>query len=258
VDPAYYVAAGSLKARSFQLEIVSNNLANAATVGYKPEKSFFSIFNKAKAEGRGLELSPVVNDGTLLAQSGVDFSQGTQRNTGRNLDLAIEGNAFFMVKTPQGIQATRDGRMQLGKDGQLEAMDGSPVLSKGAPGKNGPPIQVDPAGGPLSVLADGSVQQGGGSGQAPNLLGQLDLQAFANPNSLKRVGSNRFDTAGAKPAEANATVTQGALEQSSVDLPTCMIDMIRLQRLFEMSMKVASTITNDMDEKSITDIATGH
>ena len=114
MDPAYYVAAGSLKARSFQLDMVSNNLANAATVGYKPEKSFFAIFNKAKSEGRGLALSPYVDDGTVLAQSGVDFGQGTLRTTGRSLDLAIEGNAFFMVQTPKGPMATRDGRLQLG------------------------------------------------------------------------------------------------------------------------------------------------
>ena len=72
------------------------------------------------------------------------------------------------------------------------------------------------------------------------------------------MGSNRYDPSGSKPAPGNATITQGALEQSGVDMATCMIDMIRLNRLFEMSMKVASTVTNDMDEKSITDISTGH
>jgi len=246
VDPAYYVAAGSLKARSLQLDMVSNNLANAATVGYKPEKSFFSIFNKAKSEGRGLALSPYVNDGTVVAQSGIDFGQGTLRNTGRSLDLAIEGNAFFLVKTPTGTLATRDGRLQLGKDGQLQTLDGNPLL-----GKNNLPIQVDSSQGALSVLADGTIQQG------TNTVGELALKAYATPNSLVRVGSNRFDPAGAKEATASASVTQGALEQSGVDLPTCMIDMIRLQRLFEMSMKAASTVINDMDARSISDISTG-
>ncbi len=81
MDPAYYVAAGSLKARAYQLDLVSNNLANCTTVGYKPEKSFFAVFNKAKEEGRGLALTPFVDDGTVLAQSGMDFSQGTLRRT---------------------------------------------------------------------------------------------------------------------------------------------------------------------------------
>jgi len=246
VDPAYYVAAGSLKARSLQLDMVSNNLANSATVGYKPEKSFFSVYNKAKADGRGLPLTPFVNDGTVVAQSGVDFSQGAIKTTGRSLDLAVEGNGFFMVKTPQGVQATRDGRFQIGTNGQLQALDGSPLL-----GKNNLPIQIDSEGGPVKVLPDGSVQQG------DNTAGQIDLRAFATPNALQRTGANRYDTSGSKPATSSATVTQGGLEQSSVDLASCMVDMIRLNRLFEMSMKVASTVTNDMDAKSISDISTG-
>jgi flagellar basal body rod protein FlgG len=245
VDPAYYVAAGSLKARSFQLDLVSNNLANAATVGYKPERSFFSVYNKAKADGHGLPLTPYVDDGTIVAQSGVDFSQGVARTTGRSLDLAIDGNAFFMVKTPQGIQATRDGRFQIGTNGELQALDGAVLM-----GKNSLPIRIEAEGGTVKVLADGSVQQG------ENTLGQIDLQAFANPGALQRAGSNRFSASGDRAA-TSATVTQGALEQSSVDLSSCMIDMIRLNRLFEMSMKVASTVANDMDAKSISDISTG-
>ena len=246
MDPAYYVAAGSLKARAYQLDLVANNLANCATVGYKPEKSFYAVYNKAKQDGRGLPLTPYVDDGTVLAQSGVDFAQGTLRNTGRKLDLAIQGNAFFAVQTPQGVRITRDGRLQLGNDGQLQALDGSPLL-----GKNGRPLQVDPAAGQVSVLADGTVQQG------ETTVGQLDLKAYAKPSRLQRSGGNRFDPAGAQEAPVAGTVTQGAVEDSSVDLPSCLIDMIRLNRLFETSMKVASTITNDMDAKSISDISSG-
>jgi flagellar basal body rod protein FlgG len=226
--------------------LVSNNLANSATVGYKPEKSFFSIYNKAKADGRDLPLSGYVNDGTMLAQSGMDFSQGALRSTGRGLDLGVEGNGFFMVRTPQGVQATRDGRFELGKNGEMEAMDGAPLL-----GINNLPITVNPQGGKVEVLQDGSVQQDG------NVLGQIGLKAFAQPSALQRVGANRYDATGVPNTPVTGTVSQGALEQSSVDLPSCMIDMIRLNRLFEMSMKVASTVTNDMDAKSISDISTG-
>lgn len=246
MDPAYYVAAGSLKARSYQLETVANNLANSSTVGYKSERSFFSIFNKANTEGRGLPLSPFVDDGTVLAHRGMDFSQGNFRPTGRNLDLSIEGNAFFMVQTPQGPRATRNGRLQLGPGGQLTALDGAPVL-----GKNGQAITIDPAEGPMTVLPDGTVQQGA------NTLGQLDLKAFTTPSALTRVGGNRYDATGSTETPAVATVLQGSVEQSGVDMASCMIDMIRLNRLFEMSMKVASTITNDLDAKSISDISTG-
>jgi flagellar basal-body rod protein FlgF len=247
LDPAYYVAAGSLKARSYQLDLVANNLANAATVGYKTEKSFFSIYNRAKSDGRGLPLSQYVDDGTVVAESGIDFSQGTLRATGRPLDLALQGNGFFMIQTAQGPFATRDGQFQLGKDGQIQTSDGSALL-----GKNGLPLRVDPAGGKVAVLADGTVQQG------DQTVGQIGLKAFATPAALKRAGIDRFDASGSQEATSDATVTQGSLEDSGVDLATCMIDMIRLNRQFEASMKVASTITNDMDARSISDISTGH
>ena len=247
MDPAYYVAAGSLKARAYQLDTISNNLANSATVAYKPEKSFFAIFNKAASDGRGLPLSGYLNDGTVLASRGTDFSQGTLKSTGRTMDLALEGSGFFMVRSAAGVQATRDGRMTMGKGGQLTTLDGAAVL-----GKNGQPILLDPTNPAFSVLADGTVQQGA------DTRGQINIQDFANPDVLQRAGSNRFDTAGAVPKASTATVTQGSLEQSGVDMATCMIDMIRMNRLYDMSMKVASTITNDMDSRSISDVSTGH
>lgn len=246
MDPAYYVAAGSLKARSFHLETLSNNLANTDTVGFKTERSFFSLFNKAQASLRNLPLSKSVNDGTVLAQRGLDFSQGATKATGRPLDLAIEGNAFFMVQTPQGIQATRDGRFKLGAKGELQALDGSPLL-----GKNGRTILIDPAKGEFTVAPDGAVNQGA------EVLGQLDLKAYRTPAALSRVGANRYDAKGMEEAPATATVSQGYLEQSGVDVASAMVDMIRINRLFELSLKVASTISNDLDARSINDVAGG-
>ncbi|MBK9795615.1 MAG: flagellar hook-basal body protein [Holophagaceae bacterium] len=244
MDPGYYVAAGSLKARSFQLEVVANNLANAATVGYKPDMPFFAVFNKAAGSGRKLPLSGYLNDGVVFAETGVVTGQGALRATGRSLDLAVEGNAFLRVQTPAGDRVTRDGRLQMGTDGQLQAMDGSPVL-----GKNGQPIQVDPKKGNVSITADGTVSQ------KDQPLGQLDLKAYEKPGALKRVGALRFDPTGATEAPVKATVTQGHLEQSAVDSASTMVEMIRLNRLFEMSMKVAATLTNDLDSRSINDVA---
>ena len=246
MDPAYYVAAGSLKALSFNLDTLSNNLANTNTVGYKTERTFFSIFNKARGSSRNLPLTKYVNDGTVLAQRGMDFSQGASKATGRNLDLAIEGNAFFMVQTPQGLQATRDGRLQISPKGQLQALDGSPIL-----GKNGQTIQIDPQQAEFTVGPDGTISQG------QNVLGQLDLRAYQNPVALARVGSNRFDPTGLQTAPATATVSQGYLEQSGVDVASAMVDMIRVNRIFELSLKVASTLSNDLDARSINDVAGG-
>jgi flagellar basal body rod protein FlgG len=244
MDPGYYVAAGSLKVRSFQLDVVANNLANASTVGYKADQPFFAIFNKAGASGRGLPLTPYVNDGVVFGETGVVFEQGSLRATGRPLDLAIEGNAFFTVRTAQGEQATRDGRFQMGADGQIQAMDGSPIL-----GKNGQPIVVDPKKGNITIAADGTVQQGS------QALGQLALTAYEKPGSLKRTGALRFDPTGQTSAPVKATVTQGHVEASTVDTGSAMVEMIRLNRLFELSQKVASTISYDLDSRSINDVA---
>ena len=244
MDPGYYVAAGSLKARTFQLDVVANNLVNASTVGYKPDQAFFAVFNKAGGSGRKLPLSGYLNDGVVFAETGVVTEQGSLRATGRPLDLAMEGNAFLTIQTPAGIRVTRDGRLQLGKDGQLQAMDGNPVL-----GKNGQPILVDPKNGNVSVTTDGTVSQ------KEQVLGQLDLKAFEKAGSLKRTGALRFDPAGATEAPIKGTVTQGHLEQSGVDAASTMVEMIRLNRLFELSMKVASTISNDLDARSINDVA---
>jgi len=244
MDPGYYVAAGSLKARSFQLDVVANNLANAATVGYKPDQPFFAVFNKAAGSGRKLPLSGFLNDGVVFAETGVVTEQGSLRATGRPLDVAVEGNAFLSVRTPAGDRVTRDGRLQLGKDGQLQAMDGSPVL-----GKNSQPIVVNPGNGNVSISADGTVSQ------KEQVLGQLDLKAYEKAGALKRTGALRFDPTAATEAPVKATVTQGHLEQSGVDAASSMVEMIRLNRLFELSLKVASTLSNDMDSRSINDVA---
>lgn len=249
MDPGYYVAAGSLNARSFQLEVVSNNLANSQSVGYKSERSFFSIFNKASASSRKLPLSKDLNDGTVLAQRGLDMTQGGLQPTGRNLDLAIEGDAFFLVRTPQGNRLTRDGRMRIDKDGQLQALDGSPLL-----GKNGQPITLDPALSQFYVAADGTISQGT-EPTDQKVVGQLELKAYADPSTLERIGNLRFDPRGQAERATNAIVHQGHLEQSGVDIAACMVEMIRINRLFEMSQKVASTLSNDLDARAVNDLA---
>ena len=101
----------------------------------------------------------------------------------------------------------------------------------------------------MAITPDGSVQQG------TSTLGQLDLKAYATPYALKRAGGNRFDPSGLAETAPKATVAQGYLEQSTVNVPSLMIDMIRMNRLFEMSMKVASTLSNDLDANTINIVA---
>ena len=244
-----YSSASGMQSQQLNLDTISNNLANAQTVGYKKEHTYFSIFNKASASLRKLPHTKDVNDGTVLAQRGIDMSQGATKPTGRNLDLAIEGDAFFVVQTAQGPRLTRDGRLKLGKDGQLQAMDGNPML-----GKNGQPIVLDESLPQMTVGADGTISQGTTS-QDQKVVGQLDLKAYAEPSALVRSGALRFDPTGQAETSPKATVAQGYLEQSGVDIAACMVEMIRINRLFEMSLKVASAISNDLDARATNDLA---
>lgn len=244
MDPAYYVAAGSLKARSTQLEVLANNLANVNTTGFKGERTFFAVFNKARQSSRNLPYTDVVNNGTTLAGRGIDMRQGALQKTEAPLDLALEGKGFFTLQGPGGPVATRDGRFTLGPQGQLQSQDGWAVL-----GKNGQAIRLNPGGEAIAIGRDGTLSQGG------TLVGQLDLREFADPSALRHLGQGRYDLTGAQAVPVKTTVAQGYVEQSGVDMAAAMVEMIRLNRLYEMSMKVASTLANDLDARSITDIA---
>jgi flagellar basal body rod protein FlgG len=245
MDPAYYVAAGSLKARAYHLDVVANNLANADTVGYKTERCFFTIFNKAKDYRRNLPLTRYVNDGTIYPQKDLSFEQGPTKLTQRELDLALEGNAFFSVQTPQGMLLTRDGRFTLGTGGELMTLDGHLVM-----GKNGT-ITLSKTGGAPLVRSDGAIFQDN------NYIDQLDLKSYEDTTPIERAGWGRFVPGDAQETQVTGRVLQGYLEQSATNMPNAMVEMIRLNRLFEMSQKMASTLTNALDARSITSIAMG-
>jgi flagellar basal body rod protein FlgG len=176
------------------------------------------------------------------------MSQGSLKQTGQNLDVALEGNAFFVVRTPQGLRATRDGRFKLGKDGELQAQDGSPVM-----GKNGQTLVLDPALPVVGIGSDGTLTQGA-SAQEQKTIGQIELKAYADPSSLVRTGALRFDAGSQQEVAPKASVAQGYLEQSGVDVASSMVEMIRINRLFEMSLKVASTLSNDLDSRATNDV----
>jgi flagellar basal body rod protein FlgG len=181
-----------------------------------------------------------VDEGTVYAQKGMEFAQGALKHTERSLDFAINGNAFFSVQTDDGVMVTRDGRFTLGSDGRLLTLDGLAVL-----GTNGP-ITLNAGGGNPTITQDGSLYQDNA------FIAQLDLKAYEDTRPLTRLGTGRFDPAEAVEAPITADVVQGYLEQSSVDMASALVEMIRLNRLFEMSQKVASTITNDLDARSLT------
>jgi flagellar basal-body rod protein FlgF len=216
-------AASGMIPRVRKQEAIANNLANATTAGFKRDRVFFEDLSRAQAKvmkGEADWQMPPRALGTI------DFSQGTMERTDHALDLAIAGDGFFAVSTPQGERYTRNGRFSISPQGTLTTADGNAVL-----GTDGP-IQV-PAG-EFSVSETGLVSVDGRN------VGTLRVVKFADPNVLVRAGSSLYavGAAGVKPEEGpTMAVRQGYLEGSNVSTIEEMVDMITTYRFFETDQK---------------------
>src|ERR1035438_7555715 len=154
MDSGYYAAMTGLVARTQALDIAATNLANAQTPGYRAEQEYFrSVLMGPDAQDS--QLGRTVNNYGLLGGDRINLSQGAIEQTGNPLDLAIEGQGFFQIQTPNGPRYTRDGSFHRSPAGILVAAKGEPVLST-----TGQPIPVPP--GEVSIGADGVLSVAGG------------------------------------------------------------------------------------------------
>ena len=240
----YTAAAGALVAQS-QADVIANNLANVNTAGFKrtllqvqsaPEMGIYRMQTEPSAALDGGTASTptaqfvgALGTGAQVADTPAVFEQGALESTGNSLDLAIQGNGFFTLQTPQGIRYTRDGQFARDAQGYLETMDGDRVL-----GRNGP-IQLQS--GAVQIGQDGSVRQNG------QLVDQLRVVNFANLTAVRPEGDNRFaDTGTGRPAlDTASSVNQGYLERSNANVVRSMVDLITAQRWFEANEKVIQT-----------------
>ena len=218
--PTYIALSRQMVLRS-QMEVVANNIANASTPGFKAEMMLMSEV-ELPAE-RGVELSYVQDFATAR-----DFSPGALRATGNELDVAIQGDGFFAVQTPDGVRYTRVGRFQLDADGTLVTTQGYPVLAGGGP------VTIDPDDGPVNIAEDGSISTDLAlGGQQLQVSGKLDLVDFADRGGLTPVQDNLFDAKGQQPTEATGKIAQGMLEQSNVNSVVEMTNMIEVTRNYQ-------------------------
>lgn len=198
-----------------QMRMVANNIANANTTGYRAETLTFTEYVRRTGGGDSLSMATARVHQT-------DFAQGSLEQTGGAFDLAIEGEGFFMVQTPDGPRLTRAGHFGPNENGDLVTPEGYPVLDSG-----GAPLFVPQGAGPIGIGADGTVSAGG----AP--VGQVGLFLPRDPLSLVREAGTLFRSdAGADPTPA-ARVLQGFLEGSNVDPVTELARMIEVQRTYE-------------------------
>jgi len=227
--------AGVASVKVNQLDLVSNNIANAATPGYKTEHMKASF---------GDNVSDPTDDQTpqITASVYVDFSQGVMERTGNNLDVALQGEGFFEVETPTGPAYTRAGNFTIGRDGTLTDRLGNAVM--GESGKI--TLTGDDTATGVQIAESGMIKVYGTEADGVEVA-TLKVVTFANPDKLERGANGLFVDSGEAglrvmdPEQKN--IQSGFLEMSNVSAAKEMIQMIDVQRTFELYQKAIQTIS---------------
>jgi flagellar basal-body rod protein FlgG len=244
-----WIAKTGMEAQQTQLDVISNNLANVSTTGYKRANAVFEdlIYQNLRQVGSqtteqsqlptGLHLGL----GVRTVATSRNFMQGALQQSNNNLDVAIKGNGFFQVTMPDGTAGyTRDGSFQVDSQGRLATSSGFPVA-------NG--ITVPPHATSVSISADGAVSVLLPGNTAPQPLGNLAMANFINPPGLEPRGQNLYietaasgqPTSGTPGTNGLGTVMQGYLETSNVNVVQELVTMIQTQRAYEMNSKAIQT-----------------
>ncbi|EJL87157.1 flagellar basal-body rod protein FlgG [Pantoea sp. BIGb0393] len=248
MNPALWVSKTGLAAQDAKMAAISNNLANVDTTGFKRDRVVFEdlFYQTQRAPGTQLNQNNQTPTGIQFG-SGVkimgtqkQFTQGSMKNTQQELDVAIAGQGFLQVETADGdIAYTRSGNLKISADGVLTNAQGLPLI---------PQIELPEGTKNLTIGKDGTVSATVGGETDPVELGQITLVNFVNPAGLEATGSNLYrETAASGEAvegvpgeEAFGQLEQGSLEGSNVQVVEEMVDMITVQRAYEMNAKMVS------------------
>ena len=130
MDSGLYSSYSGVKALAEMLEVLSNNLANVNTTGFKSDETFFRVYNHALSESTMQPLDKAINDSSVIQGTTVNFQPGPSTTTGRDLDVALEGQGFFAVETPNGVRYTRNGNFNVNAQGRLVTSEGFAVIGK--------------------------------------------------------------------------------------------------------------------------------
>ena len=249
MNQALWIAKTGLDAQQTRMSVVSNNLANTNTTGFKQDRASFEdlLYQQVRQPGgassaqtqlpSGLQLGT----GVRVVATSKNFEQGSQQQTGRALDVMVNGRGFFEVQMPDGSSAyTRDGSFQRNQDGELVTNSGYPVQ---------PGIQIPDGVQSVTVGKDGVVTVQVAGQAAPTQIGSLQLVDFINPSGLQPRGENLFMESAASGSPQTGTpglnglgyIEQGSLEASNVNVVEELVNMIETQRAYEMNSKAIST-----------------
>lgn len=246
---ALWVAKTGLDAQQTRMAVVSNNLANVNTTGYKQGRAVFEdlLYQNVRQSGGSSSQDTILPTGMQLG-TGVRvvatekmFTQGSVLNTENALDVAINGRGFFQILKPDGELAyTRDGALQMNDQGELVTSSGYVVQ---------PGISIPDGAQSITIGSDGTVSVKLAGQTAPSQVGVLEIADFINPVGLQSIGENLYvETAASGPVSSGTpgltglgTLVQGALEGSNVNVVAELVNMIETQRAYEMNSKAIST-----------------
>jgi len=245
MDSGLYAAYSGLLARIQALDLAANNLANAGTAGYRAQQETFRGVLAAYTDESPSQVGDAVNSFGVLGNSSLSTAQGAITPTGNPLDLAIQGGAFFAIKTNAGTRYTRDGSFQVSAAGQLTTKNGAAVLDA-----SGNTISV-PSGN-VKVAADGTISVTTAEGSAT--VGQVGLFDLGD-GAQQAEGAGVYKTATPAKAATDATIQSGALESANQDVIHGTMQLMLLQRQAEMMQRALSVFHNDFDKTATEEIS---
>ena len=249
MDASMWIAKTGLDAQQTRMSVISNNLANVNTTGFKRDRATFEdmLYQKLRQPGAQNTVDSQAPTGLMLG-TGVRIVatekthiQGSLVSTKNALDVAIQGEGFFQIAQPDGSMAyTRDGSFKLSATGQLVTSNGALLQ---------PPIVIPPNVASISIGQDGTVSVENANGGAQN-IGQIQVARFVNPAGLQSMGQNLLKETPASgavqlgaPGQTGAgNLMQGALEASNVNVVEEMVNMIETQRAYEINSKAISAV----------------
>jgi flagellar basal-body rod protein FlgG len=249
MNQSLWIAKTGLDAQQTRMSVVSNNLANVNTTGFKQGRAVFEdlLYQNIRQSGgqtsQDTELPSGLNLGTGVRVVATEklFTQGNMLQTGNALDVAIKGRGFFQVLLPNGNTAyTRDGTFQQNDQGEIVTSSGYVVQ---------PSATIPDGAQSITIGADGVVSVQLAGQPTPSQVGTLQTVDFINPTGLQAIGENLYiETASSGTAQAGTpgqngfgAIVQGALEGSNVNVVAELVDMIETQRAYEMNSKAIST-----------------
>ena len=249
MDASMWIAKTGLDAQQTRMSVISNNLANVNTTGFKRDRASFEdmLYQKLRQPGAQNTVDSQAPTGLMLG-TGVRIVatekthiQGSLVSTKNALDVAIQGEGFFQIAQPDGSMAyTRDGSFKLSATGQLVTSNGALLQ---------PPIVIPPNVASISIGQDGTVSVENANGGSQN-IGQIQVARFVNPAGLQSMGQNLLkETPASGAAQLGApgqigagNLMQGALEASNVNVVEEMVNMIETQRAYEINSKAISAV----------------